>query len=100
MRAVRFHQTGAPEPLRCETLPIPRPGPGEVLVRIVCACGEGPHRRVWLGNLVRRGEVMPCIHDVLPLEQAAQTHRLMESRRVVGKLLLDPWLDGDRTAND
>jgi len=34
MKAVRVHQTGGPEVLRLEELPIPEPGPGEVLVRL------------------------------------------------------------------
>jgi NADPH:quinone reductase-like Zn-dependent oxidoreductase len=33
-RVVRFHETGAPEVLRIETLPRANPGPGEVRVRI------------------------------------------------------------------
>lgn len=45
-----------------------------------------------LGEFVRRGAVTPAICEVLPLEQAAHAHELMESRGVVGKLLLDPWM--------
>jgi NADPH2:quinone reductase len=50
-----------------------------------------------LGDLVKVGAVVPAVHSVLPLEQAAQAHQLMESRSVVGKLLLDPWLGCDDT---
>ncbi|WP_030907460.1 zinc-dependent alcohol dehydrogenase family protein [Streptomyces sp. NRRL F-5126] len=32
-RAVRFHQTGGPEVLRLEEVPVPEPGAGEVLIR-------------------------------------------------------------------
>lgn len=32
MRAVRIHQFGGPEVLRLETLPVPEPGPGQVLI--------------------------------------------------------------------
>ncbi|MFD3006554.1 quinone oxidoreductase family protein [Thermus tengchongensis] len=35
MKAVRVHQTGGPEVLRLEDIPIPEPGPGEVLVRLL-----------------------------------------------------------------
>lgn len=48
----------------------------------------------WLGELaqhVRDGTVVPHLHAVLPLREAAQAHRLMEDRRVAGKLVLDPW---------
>ncbi len=37
MRAIRVHQPGPPEVLGVEELPDPRPGPGEVLVRIRAA---------------------------------------------------------------
>ncbi|WP_234554208.1 quinone oxidoreductase family protein [Thermus caliditerrae] len=35
MKAVRVHQTGGPEVLRLEEVPVPEPGPGEVLVRLL-----------------------------------------------------------------
>ncbi|MFJ8948100.1 NADP-dependent oxidoreductase [Streptomyces sp. NPDC102395] len=34
MRAIRLHEYGGPEVLRYEEAPVPRPGPGEVLVRV------------------------------------------------------------------
>ena len=34
MQAVRIHEPGGPEALRVETMPVPRPAPGEVLVRV------------------------------------------------------------------
>lgn len=37
MMAVRLHETGGPEALRTERVPVPRPGPGEALVRIDAA---------------------------------------------------------------
>src|SRR5690606_12493710 len=37
MKAVRMHGAGGPEVLRYEDIPIPTPGPGEVLVRIHAA---------------------------------------------------------------
>lgn len=41
MKAIRLHEFGDPEVLRYEDVPIPRPGPGEVLVR-VHAIGVNP----------------------------------------------------------
>jgi NADPH2:quinone reductase len=41
---------------------------------------------VWAG--VREGWQAPLVHAVLPLEKAAEAHRLLESRETVGKLLL------------
>ncbi len=37
MRAIRFHELGGPEVLRYEEAPEPRPGPGEVLIRVRAA---------------------------------------------------------------
>ncbi|MFF0163994.1 NADP-dependent oxidoreductase [Streptomyces sp. NPDC005263] len=34
MRAIRLHEFGGPEVLRYEEVPVPQPGPGEVLVRV------------------------------------------------------------------
>lgn len=33
MRAVRVHRYGSAEELLCDEVPIPQPGPGEVLIR-------------------------------------------------------------------
>ncbi|MER6516439.1 NADP-dependent oxidoreductase [Streptomyces sp. NPDC001553] len=41
MRAIRIHEHGGPEVLRYDEVPIPKPGPGEVLVR-VHAAGVNP----------------------------------------------------------
>ncbi|WP_433511816.1 NADP-dependent oxidoreductase [Nonomuraea sp. CA-143628] len=41
MRAIRLHEHGGPEVLRYDEVPIPEPGPGEVLVR-VRAVGVNP----------------------------------------------------------
>lgn len=37
MRAIQFHEYGGPEVLRCEEVPDPEPGPGEVLIQIQAA---------------------------------------------------------------
>lgn len=37
MKAIRVHEFGAPEVMRLEDVPEPRPGPGEVLVRVQAA---------------------------------------------------------------
>ncbi len=43
--------------------------------------------KVW--PLLARRAVQPIIHAVLPLEQAAEAHRLMESSRHIGKIILE-----------
>lgn len=37
MRAVRIHETGGPEVMRVEDVPVPQPGPGQALVRVEVA---------------------------------------------------------------
>ncbi|MBT2413954.1 zinc-binding dehydrogenase [Streptomyces sp. ISL-12] len=37
MRAVRFHAYGSPDVLRVDEVPVPQPGPGQVLVRVTAA---------------------------------------------------------------
>jgi NADPH2:quinone reductase len=36
------------------------------------------------------GKVKPVIHDRIPLKEAAQAHKLLESQKTVGKLILKP----------
>ena len=43
-------------------------------------------QQVW--PLLEQGVVAPVIHEVFPLERAADAHRLMESSTHVGKLIL------------
>jgi NADPH2:quinone reductase len=42
---------------------------------------------VW--PLIEQGVVAPVIHEVFPLAQAADAHRLMETSTHVGKIILD-----------
>lgn len=41
-----------------------------------------------LWPLIEQGRVRPIVHDVLPIEQAADAHRLVEASSHVGKVLL------------
>lgn len=47
---------------------------------------RGLHDKVW--PLLDSGAVKPIIHSILPLEQAAAGHRLMESNTHIGKIIL------------
>lgn len=49
---------------------------------------DGVARHVW--PLVADGKVRPVVHARLPLDEAAQAHRLLESGEVFGKVLLLP----------
>ncbi len=44
--------------------------------------------QVW--PLLERGEVRPIIHAALPLEQAAEAHRILENYEHIGKIVLLP----------
>ncbi len=41
-------------------------------------------------RMVESGAFRPVVHAVLPLEDAAEAHRMLEDRRVVGKVVLVP----------
>ena len=41
-------------------------------------------------EMLDQGVIRPAIHQVFPLEQAAQAHRMMEERSFFGKLVLTP----------
>ncbi len=45
-------------------------------------------RHVW--PLLERGEVRPIIYTTLPLEQAAEAHRMLENYEHIGKIVLVP----------
>ena len=50
------------------------------------AIAAGLKERVW--PLLESGQVKPIIHTVLPLSKANEGHRLMESSRHIGKIML------------
>ena len=58
MQALRIHEHGAPSVLRLDDVPVPEPGPGEVLVRVLGASIN--HLDLW----VRRG--MPGVKIPFP----------------------------------
>lgn len=41
-------------------------------------------------DLLRDGKIRPCIHEKLPLADAARAHALLEGSSVLGKLILKP----------
>lgn len=48
------------------------------------------HELLEVLHMVEAGAFRPVVHAVLPLEQAAEAHRILEDRRVVGKVVLVP----------
>ena len=67
MRAVTLAGAGGPEVLRLETLPVPKPGPGQVLIRVAWA-GINPHD---VGQR-KRGAPPPGQTPILGLEVAGE----------------------------
>ena len=65
MKAVRVHEHGGPEVLRYEEVPVPRPGIGEVLVRIHATCLNPPDWYVRSGYPLVPEELRPKVD--LPL---------------------------------
>ncbi len=57
MRAIRVHETGGPEVLRCEEVADPRPGPGEVLVRLRAAGVNPVETYIRAGQFGRRPDL-------------------------------------------
>ncbi|HNG23648.1 MAG TPA: zinc-binding dehydrogenase, partial [Microthrixaceae bacterium] len=47
------------------------------------------HDLTALTAMVEAGQIRPCIEEVLPLADAATAHRILESGRVFGKVVLD-----------
>lgn len=48
------------------------------------------HELLEVLRLVESGAFKPVVHAVLPMERAAEAHRILEDRRVVGKVVLEP----------
>ena len=55
-------------------------------VEFKAAIAAGLREQVW--PLLESGQVRPIIHTVLPLNKANEGHRLMESSRHIGKIML------------
>ncbi len=55
-------------------------------VEFKAAIAAGLKQQVW--PLLESGQVKPIIHTVLPLSKANEGHRLMESSRHIGKIML------------
>jgi NADPH:quinone reductase-like Zn-dependent oxidoreductase len=91
MKAVRFHQHGGPEVLQVEDAPDPRPGVGEVLVRVrACALN---HLDLWN----RRGVVRLPLPHIPGADVAGEVlDTTDESVRTGQRVMLQPGLSCGR----
>jgi NADPH:quinone reductase-like Zn-dependent oxidoreductase len=64
MKAIRLHTRGGPEAIRFEDAPVPRPGPGKVLVR-VRAAAVTPTELLWAPTWATR-DGAPRPRPVIP----------------------------------
>ena len=69
-----------------------RPGGREDGLRLVDRA-EVPQGAVLLVGYVTGGQVTVPVGTVLPVEQAAEAHRLLEARATTGKVVLRPWTE-------
>ena len=89
MRALMLEHPGTPPSLSVVHLPMPRPGPGEALVR-VAACGFCHHDRLVMSGVLRRG-VRPGVvlgHEIAGVveEVGGALDRVRPGDRVVSLL--------------
>lgn len=94
MRAAVYRRYGGPEVVRVETVPRPRPRPGEVLVRVHAStvlAGGAPERLADLALLVslaEAGRYMPPIDRTYPLDRIAEAHAYVDTGRKRGSVVV------------
>ncbi len=112
MKAIRVDEAGSYDALRTVEMEKPELGPGQVLVKTAAISVN------FADTMVRRGiypgmppfpltpgleasgtveavgevdgKINPHIHATFPLEEAPRAHELLESKAVMGKVLLEP----------
>jgi NADPH:quinone reductase-like Zn-dependent oxidoreductase len=87
MNAIRIHGCGGPDHLVYEEVPNPRPGPGEVLVR-VAASGILVDELCQIGGLIDAGAVKPVVDQVFPLAEAREAYETGIHGHPRGKIVL------------
>ena len=87
-KIVRFHETGGPEVLKIEDLPLAQPGEGEVRLNVEAI---GLNRAE---VLFRQGRYLDAPECPSRLGyEAAEAHRLIANNEVKGSIVLLPWAE-------
>lgn len=79
MDAIRMHENGDVDVLQFEEVPIPTPNENEV---------QSGEQLAEMAQSAESGHLAPTVSQVFPLAEAKEAHRLSESGRVRGKLVL------------
>jgi NADPH:quinone reductase-like Zn-dependent oxidoreductase len=90
MRAAIFHETGGPEVVRIEDVPTPKPGPGEVLVRVKAAAMN--HLDLWIRRGLPIDTTMPHIGGSDIAGVVAEVGEGVDGSRVGERVIVNPSL--------
>jgi threonine dehydrogenase-like Zn-dependent dehydrogenase len=90
MRAARLHKPG--EPLRVDRVPVPEPGPRDVLIAVK-ACGVIPNMNaIFSGTLWNRLPAMPAIVGLDAAGVVAKVGSAVTGVAVGARVYVNPWL--------
>lgn len=91
MQAIVLRDLGGPEQLRLESVPDPRPGPGEVVVRLRAAALN--HRDVWIRKGLYAGIKLPTILGSDGAGEVAAAGPGADATLVGRAVVINPGLD-------
>jgi NADPH:quinone reductase-like Zn-dependent oxidoreductase len=90
-RAVGLSRFGSPEVLGVVSVPVTAPGPLDALVHVRAAAVNPSDTLLRTGRQAERlriGVLVPRVAMQLPMEQAAEAHRLLERGGLRGRIVL------------
>src|SRR5258708_26778002 len=90
MRAARLHQPG--EPLHVDRIPVPEPGPRDVLIAVK-SCGVIPNMNaIFSGTLWNRLPPLPASVGLDAAGIVAKVCRAVTNVAAWGRVYVNPWL--------
>jgi NADPH:quinone reductase-like Zn-dependent oxidoreductase len=93
MRAARLHEIAGPENLRVEEVPQPRPGPGEISVRIACAALN--RRDLYITQGLYPAITLPCTLGSDGAGTVAELGEGVDGPAPGRRVVIDPQLGWD-----